>query len=226
MFGFTKNIRNNKIIVLPILLAGSLIFNIILLQQFISMSKELNLTWSNSTSHFAQVANRIYVDLKRFEDGEKGVTLEKINYILQSDNQQLIQEHLESIGNLPYAGEIVPFETREKIRILGGYQTRVLHLMKNELEKNGEVSSENIERVKALGQAWHHLLGMLSAEENKIDPFAPIFLKEKWKQAWEKAKTAFETVELVPLPESYSFEQDDLRIIDHHQNMLYTKTIN
>lgn len=186
--------------VAPILVIGLII---ILLQQYTSMAKELNISWSNGSSEFAKVTSWFHGDVKGLQDPED-ITIESVNYALNNGSYQTFHQQLEMVTLLPYGHEIVPFRMSEKLRELANYQLHVLHVMKKELEDNGKVSGESVDRIRSVNLAWEKFSRVFSEEHNKPDPFSPIFLKGKWQQVWSKAVLELDEVDLVPIPDDFT----------------------
>lgn len=195
-----ENTNMSKLVaILAGILAISLIGNIVLANQYQDyreLNKRLNTTWSNSIAQLAKVAHWTYIDLEVLGE-RRQVTDEQLNSIIA--NLKVTQQQLELLSMLPYGDRIIPFESREKIRIFINYQHRVMNLMKEELAVEGEVSAENLKRVEIVSQAWGEMINTISVERNKIDPFALHFQKEAWQNTFFKAIAELDQFELIPL---------------------------
>lgn len=190
------NIRKN--IVISFLLIIIIGVNIFLTYNYAKTGKQLNLSWSNTVSEYAEVAHGVSLDMDAIIS----------NPLRQEDirgfytNLRLMEKQLESLGYLPYASEIIPYEDIIVLNNLTNYYSNVLSLIENDLKKERKISKDNIQRVKVLRQSWFEMAKNLSQEENKIDPFSAIFKKQSWENVWRRGLEPFKETELLPLPDN------------------------
>ncbi|MGC7873870.1 hypothetical protein ACPUYX_20500 [Desulfosporosinus sp. SYSU MS00001] len=154
----------------------SILLNVGLIYNFIINTERLNTTWYNLTSN---LANSINEDTNGV-DSEDTVFFEEIaikNIQLQLDNLQLLPE-----GSL-----IIESKTIENMETLFKYQFPLLDQMKKEIQQNGKISASTNEKYKKAQQNRVAIAKSFSSQLKTVDPFAPVFIVNKWRTIFENA---------------------------------------
>lgn len=177
---------------LGIVLVLSLILNIALAVSYSNLARQQNTAWSNGTAEVAKVAFWLIDDYRENPSSE---TLAGV-----SGHIQMLFQQLQFATLLPYGQDIIPFATIQKVNSFLNYEQRVIALMQTELKENGAISEDNRKRWQVINQGWQAMFALLQEENNKTDPFRPVFLKQVWQQIWAEATKALDQVEPMPLP--------------------------
>lgn len=186
------NVKNK---VVTLLLALSILINLVIAFAYINMARELNLAWNNGTSEVAKVGFWLISDYQE----NKSPNLDNLTSV--NVHTQMLFQQLNTATLLPYGHNIIPFNTVQTTNSFLNYETKVVQLMQEELKQSGHISEENLKRWQVINASWRSMFSLLQEENNKTDPFSPVFHEQVWQKIWADATAALDRVEPLPLPE-------------------------
>lgn len=186
------NVKNK---VVTLLLALSILINLVIAFAYVNMARELNLAWNNGTSEVAKVGFWLISDYQE----NKSPNLDNLTSV--NVHTQMLFQQLNTATLLPYGHNIIPFNTVQMTNSFLNYETKVVQLMQEELKQSGHISEENLKRWQVINASWRSMFSLLQEENNKTDPFSPVFHEQVWQKIWADATAALDRVEPLPLPE-------------------------
>ncbi|GGM41022.1 hypothetical protein GCM10011351_29060 [Paraliobacillus quinghaiensis] len=179
---------------LIITLVVSAIINFNLYSKKTEMGREINITWNNTISELYAQANQV----TSHSENMNSINMDLVER--RKKDLTLINQRVDNLKNLPYAKEIAPHADRQRIEEFINYHQQVLNLVQKDLTQGEVISSKNIDRLKAVNQGWEVLVRKLNTGENNVDPIKNEFDSDIWRDILIDALTAFDQVELLPLP--------------------------
>jgi len=186
------NVKNKFVI---LLLALSILINVGIAFAYVNMARELNVAWNNGTMEVAKVGFWLISDYQE----NKSPNLDNLTAV--NVHTQMLFQQLNTATLLPYGHKIIPFNTVQTTNSFLNYETKVVQLMQEELKQSGHISEENLKRWKVINDGLRSMFSLLQEENNKNDPFSPVFHEQVWQKIWADATAALDRVEPLPLPD-------------------------
>jgi len=174
-------------------LVFSLIVNLLLIYDRIENAKKLNISWSNSIANLAKPIGVCIIPSNLLHELDNG-SLSTVN-----TNLWLLPTQLSNLQSLPDGAEIVPFSIYRKFSAVTNYEHELIIKIEKDINNSKKISSNDLEELSQINQAWEKTMATLQKEKNERDPFSPIFRAEQWKTVLDDASKELDVLKFMPL---------------------------